>query len=253
MARSIGWFLLIAASFIGLAPAQAAQSSMHYLHVTGTLSQVSQDQLAREMKELFTGPLHRQDKNLSFSYTTMIDGAGVFFMNVLVEPTTTAGDVFLQTYIKEREAAGFHGMIVEFQEVTEIDESVELYAGTHKAGTADDEFDADSKIVRQFTLKSHKDWVDFTDRIGSSLRSQNNADLIRYLGWFFGNESEIETYKTDVLSHDNVLMADLAPILKLKDGTYTGSGMDTSPFFDMPFVRFCWQPDYENGACYGPH
>ncbi len=233
---------------IAILTSTSAWAKMHYLHVAGNLSVIGQDQLATDIKTKLSGPLDAQGTHLTKYYQWVAESGGGFYFNVVLESADRTGEAFLNSYIPKFQTAGFDGIAIKFQDVKEIVETVDLVAGKHRTDSTDNSFDADSETPKDFTLTSVKDWEAFTDKIGFALADKDHGKFINYLHWFFQTHTDYHKYSTEVLNHDDLLLAELTPTIVLDDGTRINSET-TTPFFDMPFARNCWMPEYENGVC----
>jgi hypothetical protein len=161
------------------------------------------------------------------------------------------GSAKLATYLSQLDQSSFHGMALRFQNVERIDESVTLFAGDHAAqASGSDDFNSNYQLEKKFTLKNLADWETFNDKLGDAFLSKVSSDFQSYLAGFVDNSDQLATLNSTVLSHDDMILAELNPTVVLVGGTSVGPDSGTSPFFYVPFVRNCWDPSYENGMCY---
>jgi hypothetical protein len=247
LALKLSLFGLVLSLQFLIAPVAHADQPV-YLGLMGHVSGISQDVLLAEISQTFGNPLLKMKPHVNVYYNGMVDHAGSFSLGLIAEPTDLEGSRELTTFIGAREKQGFHGLAIAFQPVNAIEENVKLMAGTR--GATDQDINVDSVIDKTFTLKTVTEWENFSNRIGFSIDSKTTADFQAYLAWFFGSEASFQDYASRILTHANVVMADLNPVLVLENGSKIDSESMMTPFFNMPFIRPCWSADYEHGMCY---
>jgi len=232
--------------------AQSTAPIMHYLHIRGALPLVGQDRLLSDIQSQFTDPLDQavRTSHIRRFYNNFVDGAGAFSISLILEEKDQEGAQFVHDFMQSNQTAGFHSLKVQFKDVVAINEYMDLKAGLHRPNSVDHTFDQDSEINKEFKFSSIQEWNEFTDRLGFAMQTKQNQDFLKGLAWFFQDTAEFDQYKTTVLNHDDVVMAELMPMLTFADGTLGGHGNE-SPFYDWPFARECWTAT-ERGMCFQP-
>jgi hypothetical protein len=223
-----------------------ASASPLFLGISGQAVNRTQDQLLADIEAKITSPLMKDKSHVKTYYVYKTDHSAAFAVGLITEPLDSSGEAFLANFVANLEQAGFDGLAVSFKPVREIHETVILQAGLHKS---DDSFDQNSESRKDFKLFSVDGWESFTDDLGHSFLSENSSDFQTYLLRFFGSEP-FGKYVRDVLSKDNEVFAYLYSTLVLENGEKIPPVSPVSPFFNLPFLRNCWAPSYENGMCY---
>lgn len=194
-------------------------------------------------------------KSVLYSFNGLVDGAGHYFFNIAVEPETAEAIEPLRSYIDSIEKSGFRGAPVQFKPIVKFFETVTISAGIHQASQPpepEDGFDSNFSLAHSFALSSLSDWVKFTDAVGDAFQSKKSSDFLGFLERFVGDTAEFKQIELAVLAKDNTVLAELSPFLILEDNSVIEPESNQTPFFDVPFVRNCWQPDHENGSCFRP-
>ena len=241
--------------FVGalvLLTATASAQTTRYLHLAGTISEISQDEIVTEVNSRFLEPMDKPGSHIKKYYFFMVDGNRSYFLNIIIESLDAEGAAFVDAFDRQQSAKEFHSQKVVFRNVRQIVEQVHLVAGLHQPGSSEDSFTPSSALDREFRLSTLTQWEAFTDKMGFAFQSKKSADFLTYLAWFFRTPDAYQDYARTVLARNNVVLAELTPVVILDDGSETGRNDLTSPFFDLPFVRTCWATSYENGMCFGP-